>query len=430
MDSEQSARRRFLRDGAALAGLAVGGIPSASAQTPTPETPAIPPQDARAYGERSRFETAARRPVGGKWNRLLGRATSLTPLQDLTGIITPAPFHFDTAKGHPPPDIDPREHRLLIHGMVDRPLIFTLEELKRLPSVSRVYFLECASNGAEGRGLETVQLTHGKTSCSEWTGVLLSVLLKEAGLQSRASWIVAEGAEVSRHTRSIPLRKAMEDIIVAYAQNGEAVRPENGYPLRLVIPGWIGNINVKWLRRIKVVDQPHMTMFESTQYVRMKPDGKSRWFLFEQGPKSVITSPSGGQRLPSRGFYELSGLAWSGGGAVRKVEVSTDGGRTWKDAQVQEPVFRFAHTRFRFPWNWNGEEVVLQSRCTDELGQVQPTLAQMSELWGVNLDYWQSDIPMKEASTSPPYAAPTINFNAIQSWKVTREGSVQNALFS
>ncbi len=236
-------------------------------------------------------------------------------------------------------------------------------------------------------------------------------------MQKGASWLVAEGAEGGQHTKSIPLEKAMDDVLVAYGQNGEPVRPEQGYPLRLVVPGWRGVNNVKWLRRIKVVDQPYMTKWESSAYSRLMPDGKARWFLFEMPPKSVITRPSGGQRLPSRGFYEITGLAWSGGGAIRRVEVSTDGGRNWKDAQLQQPVFRMAHTRFRFPWNWDGEEAVLQSRCTDERGDNQQTLAELGGIQGLESAYWL-----------PP--SPRFNrLNLIFPWKVTREGRVHNALF-
>ncbi|MBI3940394.1 MAG: sulfite dehydrogenase [Acidobacteria bacterium] len=345
-----------------------------------------------------------------------------TPLQDLTGIITPAPLHFVVSHAYgTPPDIDPRQHRLLIHGMVDRPLIFTLDELKRLPSVSRVHFLQCAGSSNLGldqrKSAKTVQETHGKTSCSEWTGVLLSLLLKEAGVQKGASWLVAEGGETKRHMISIPLGKGMDDALVVYGQNGEAVRPEQGYPLRLLAPGFEGVRNVKWLRRIKVVDRPYMSKWESTVYTNVRPDGKARWFQFELEPNSVITFPSGEQRLPGRGFHEVSGLAWSGGGAIRRVEVSADGGRSWKDAQVQEPIHRMAHTRFRFPWTWNGEEVVLQSRCTDEWGAVQPTLAELEKLWGVNHDYWLTTINRIQ------------HFNAIQPWKVARDGSVHNVIW-
>jgi sulfane dehydrogenase subunit SoxC len=326
--------------------------------------------------------------------------------------------------------------------------------LKRFPSVSRIHFLQCAGAVAGTRASIHIQMfyqdpgqwralvrdpnatglsalmknpdaialpslgaMYWKTSCSEWTGVPLSVLLKEACVKKGASWVVAEGAETEKHTRSIPMNKAMADVIVAYGQNGEPVRPEQGYPLRLLVPGFEGNINVKWLRRIKVVDQPYMTISESTWYAALRPDGKGRWFQFEMPPHSVITFPSVGQQLSGRGFYEIRGLAWSGGGAIRRVEVSTDGGRSYKDAQLQEPVLRIAHTRFRFPWHWDGQEAVLQSRCTDELGQVQPTLAELSRIWGVNLDYWQSTTNYIN------------HFNPIQPWKVTREGSVHNALF-
>ncbi len=277
----------------------------------------------------------------------------------------------------------------------------------------------------------TIQQTHGKTSCSEWTGALLSLLLQQAGVQKGASWLVAEGAEKGNRTESIPLGKAMDDVLVAYGQNGEPLRPEQGYPVRLVVPGWNGGINVKWLRRITLVDQPAMSKQEVGTLI---PDGKGGWLFdsamaqkvhyAEMPPKSVITFPSGGQKLPSRGFYEITGLAWSGWGAIRSVEVSTDGGRTWKDAQVQEPVHRKAHTRFRFAWNWDGEEALLQSRCTDERGNVQPTLAELSKAMGVNPDYWQSNY-WKSAATSERYG-----LNAVQPWKVARDGSVQNAMFS
>jgi sulfane dehydrogenase subunit SoxC len=313
----------------------------------------------------------------------------------------------------------------MIHGLVDRPLIFTLEELERLPSVSRLHFVECHGNsaptGPTGAARKaptaTAQQTHGLTSCSEWTGVPLSLLLNEAGVQTGAGWVVAEGAEPEKHTKSIPLEKAMDDMLVAYGQNGEPLRPEQGYPLRLLVPGWQGINNVKWLRRIKVVDQPYMAMRESTKYPSLRLDGKSRWYEFEMGPKSVITRPSGGQRLLSHGFYEITGLAWSGGGAIRRVEVSTDGGRTWKDAQLEEPIARKAHTRFRLAWNWEGEETVLQSRCTDERGEIQPTLAELGRLWGVDLDYFQSNSTVVMG-----------NSNAVQPWKVRRDGSVYNAL--
>jgi sulfane dehydrogenase subunit SoxC len=210
----------------------------------------------------------------------------------------------------------------------------------------------------------------------------------------------------------------MDDVLVAYGQNGEALRPEQGYPLRLVVPGWEAVNSTKWLRRIKLVKQPYMTKTESPGHSNLMRDGKARWFLGELGPKSVITFPSPGHQLPGRGFYEITGLAWSGRGAIRKVEISTDGGKTWQNANLQEPVLRFAHTRFHFPWTWNGEQTFLQSRCTDEVGDVQPTLAELNRMWSVSSDFWQ--------------ATTTIvgHFNAIQIWEITREGAIQNALFS
>jgi sulfane dehydrogenase subunit SoxC len=438
MNSRRSDRRRFLKDGAVLAGLAVGAIRSASGQILGTETSEGRSKDSYpfAYGERSHFVDSVRIGTNGRFGKDQRPGVPRdygfrTPLQNSVGIITPASLHFMIAHGYDPPDIDPREHRLMIHGRVDRPLIFTLEELERLPSVSRIHFVECAGNSApSGAGFApgmariapaaTAQQTHGLTSCSEWTGVPLSRLLQEAGVQKGASWIVAEGAEQGMHSKSIPLEKAMDDCLVAYGQNGEPVRPEQGYPLRLLVPGWEGINNVKWLRRIKVVDQPYMGMREATKYPSLRVDGKARWFQFELGPKSVITRPSGGQKLSGRGFYEITGLAWSGGGAIRRVEVSTDGGRTWKDAELQGPVHRKAHARFRLGWTWNGEETVLQSRCTDERDERQPTVAELGKILRINLS--------EDFFTDRP---DTIgHFNAIQSWRVNRDGSVQNAIFS
>jgi sulfane dehydrogenase subunit SoxC len=359
----------------------------------------------RPYGDRSRFEEAVRQKgppsMPDEWG------ANFTPLAETHGIITPSALHYEVCRGGIP-DIDPSKHRLLIHGMVDRPLILTMDEIKRLPSTSRIVFLECSGNGrSEWRAplAPNVQFSHGMTSCNEWTGVPLSLLLREAGAQKGATWIVAEGADAMGNERSIPMTKAMDDVLVAYGQNGEPPRPGNGYPLRLIVPGWEGNVNTKWLRRIQVVDRPYMTRMESTDHTTVRPDGTARQFLFVMDAKSVITSPSGGQRLPGPGFYEIRGLAWTGRGVVRRVEVSTDSGKTWRDAQLQAPVLRFAHTRFRLDWRWDGRPAVLQSRCTDETGYVQPTLAELTKVRGLN---------------------PIYHNNAIQSWKVGADGNVQN----
>lgn len=413
MKAKERSRRRFLKEGAALAGLSLGAITSARGQT-TIQRP--PTRSLRPLGEPSRFEHAVRQPYEGTGATT---TTVLTPLQDLVGSITPSALHYTVSRyPNTAPDIDPREHRLLIHGLVKRPLIFTVEELKRLPSVTRVHFLECNGNAtAFRRKRKTVQETHGLTGCSEWTGVPLSVLLNMAGLQDGATWLVAEGADAGKHSSSIPLEKAMDDVMVAYGQNSEAVRPDQGYPLRFLVPGWEGNRNVKWLRRIKVVDQPYMTKTESTSYTSLWPklDGKARWFFFQFAPRSVIIRPSGGEQLPGKGFYEISGLAWSGGGAITKAEVSTDGGQTWKEARIQGPAHPKAHTRFCFDWTWNGEEAVLVSRCTDERGDVQQTLAEFAKTYGGTEEYWK---------TMPTSVA---HFGVLQPWKVMRDGSVQNA---
>ena len=405
MKPGRSNRRGFLKSGIGLgAALAADSAALAAQDTnqPAAEQPASDDptkaqgRRASAYGERSRFETAARIPQG---------SSSLSPLASLTGIVTPNSLHFERHHAGVP-DIDPRRHRVMIHGMVDRPLMLTMDDLKRFPAVSRIYFLECSGNGFRNRA-GTVQESDGLASCAEWTGVNLGLLLREAGVRSGASWIVAEGSDAARMTRSIPLSKAMNDVLLAYGQNGEALRPEQGYPVRLFVPGWEGNINVKWLRRVKVVDAPYMTREETSKYTDMMPSGKARQFTFEMDPKSLITFPSGGQKLQGPGFYEISGLAWSGRGAIRRVEVSTDGGRTWKDATLQTPVLPIAFTRFRYSWKWDGREAVVQSRCTDEHGDTQPTLAALEKARG---DHWN------------------YHFNAIQPWKIGTDGKVVNAL--
>ena len=410
MKNKEPGRRRFLKDSALLAGLAAGAVIPAKAQNENPASARpVTEFDARGfrpYGERSPYVHSLRSAAP--------ETPGFTPLQDFSGIITPsALFYVNTHYGVP--IVDPQQHRLMIHGMVDHPLIFTVEDLKRLPSVSRIHFLECNDNSAESIKNGKTAQAHGRTSCGEWTGVLLSTLLKEAGVQKGGTWLLAEGADSGKHSKSLPIEKAMDDMIVAYALNGEPMRPENGFPLRLLIPGFSGVHNIKWLRRIKVVDQPYMQKAEAASYSSMRPDGKARWFMFEMPPKSVITRPSGGQQLSGPGFYEITGLAWSGRGTIRKVEVSTDDGQTWKEAQLQTPVLRIAHTRFRFNWDWDGQETTLMSRCTDDLDQVQPTLAELSKVFQVNLEYWKE-------TTNP------INlFNAIQPWKVSRDGSIKNA---
>jgi sulfane dehydrogenase subunit SoxC len=422
MNAKESGRRQFLKNGAALAGLAAGAAGTAAAQ-PIPPTE----DELHSYGERSHFDRATRKGRVGLWPAGSGPRDYgfRNPIQNQMGIITPPGLHFIISHGYEPPDLDPSQHKLLIHGMVDHPLIFTVDDLKRLPSVSRFHFVECNANsgptgpaGAKRRDpAATAQDTHGLTSCSLWTGVPLSLLLDQAGVQKSATWMIAEGSELGKHTKSIPIEKATDDCLVAYAQNGEAVRPEQGYPLRLIVPGWEGINNVKWLRRIKLVDEPYMGMWESTKYPSLRLDGQARWFQFEMGPKSVITRPSGGLHMPGQGFYEISGLAWSGGGAIRRVEVSADGGTTWKDAQLQDPIARKAHTRFVLPWEWNGEEVTLLSRSTDERNELQPTREEISNIWHIDMDYYKTSTNLVG------------HFNAIQPWKISRDGSVINALF-
>lgn len=412
MSKQDINRRRFLTGalvgGAAtvgVLGIAQEGQPAEPKRPPAPEDPTkLQGQPSSAYGQRARFETSTRTLLSVN----APPAVSLTPLQHLHGIITPSALHYERHHAGVP-DIDPAKHRLLIHGLVKKPLILTMNELKRFPSVSRLYFLECSGNGFsewEKSTGKTVQDTHGLTSCSEWTGVRLASLLTEVGVEPRASWVLAEGADGAAMTRSIPLQKCLEDVIVAYGQNGEALRPEQGYPLRLVVPGWEGNISIKWLRRLKLVAQPYQTREETSKYTDLLPDGKARQFTFEMEAKSVITSPSGGQQLPGPGFHEIRGLAWSGRGRIIRAEVSVDDGVTWRTAELQPPVLPKCHTRFVFPWRWDGKETTLHSRCIDETGYIQPTREALVQLRGVQSIY---------------------HLNAIQSWRIAADGSVTNA---
>ena len=359
------------------------------------------------YGFRSQFENHIMRqqiPIGEE-----APTASWTPLHDARGIITPSSLHFEVHHAGVSV-IDPAQHLLFIHGLVERPLKFTLNDLMRFPAVNRIHFLECGGNSLFewGEPMENVQQTHGLLSGSEWTGVPLSILLQEVGLKPSASWIIAEGADAARMNRSIPVAKALDDAMVAYGQNGEALRPEQGYPMRLFLPGWEGNTSIKWLHVLKVTDQPYQTRMETSQYTDLicREEDCTAWqFTFVMDAKSVITAPSAQYSLAGPGSVEIRGLAWSGHGSVAKVEVSTNGGQTWQVAELQPPVLPKALTVFRYPWKWSGEETILQSRCTDETGNVQPTRSALLQARGTN------------ASN---------HYNAIQSWQVASDGSIQN----
>ena len=416
MMGNQNDRRRFLKGGVALAGLAtVGGVRAGQAQSAEKEDYAL-------YGDRSSFVTAKRKRMTGPTSD----SYVASPVQEVEGIITPNSLFYISSRDRSPympgTEIDPRAHRLMIHGMVDRPLMLSLDDLKRLPQVSRIHFLECVANTIPSPGgrwkWETIQERFGKMSCAQWTGVALSTLLREAGVKGNARWLVAESADGVRHSMSITMEKAMDDAMVAYGMNGEPLRPVNGYPMRMFVPGWEGVRNIKWLRRIKVVDEPYMTQTESHVNPHLRLTGKSRWFNLEMGAKSVITFPAaGGRPLNGPGYYELTGLAWSGLGAIRRVEVSLDDGKTWQDARIDQPALRIAWARFRLPWRWNGDETVIQSRCTDDQGKVQPSLAQFSEIWGVRPDYFQKT------------SNQVTHFNPIQRWRILKDGTAKNAMW-
>jgi sulfane dehydrogenase subunit SoxC len=411
MDSKQTDRRRFLKTTAGLAGVAAGaGLVAAKGQTPpATHVHTEPPRRGARYS--------------------IDHMTHYTPLQDYQGIITPARLHFMQQHSSEFPEISWDEHRLTIHGMVERPLTFGMDDLKQLPSVQRVHFVECHGNSSPAShntqnnrnanlGLP-VQYIHGMASTSEWAGVPFSVLLNEAGIKPEGTWLVMEGADGGKFSHTLPTAKAMEDCFVAYSQNGDPLRVEQGYPIRAIVPGWEGPHNVKYLRHIKVVDEAYNTWNESMNHSVSRPDlgGKARWYHFQWGPKSIITRPSAGMEM-RKGYVQITGLAWSGAGKVAKVDVSVDGGKTWKEAKIDGAVHSKAHTRFNLDWAWNGEEAVIMSRTTDETGDVQPSIAELTSHWGMQMSDWHKE--------ERPRA---IHMNAIQPWKIARDGSISDAMF-
>ncbi|MCP4789050.1 MAG: sulfite dehydrogenase [Gammaproteobacteria bacterium] len=411
-------RRDFLRKGVSyLAGAAAVG--SAGAASGASFSTNLPPNEpiwgrqlgsgvvANPYGEPSHFEEhVVRRTVPWLTAESIS-SISMSPIQNLQGIITPNGLVFERYHAGVP-SINPDEHRLMIHGLVDNPLIFTMEDLMRFPSVSEIKFIECPANGGmEWRGpqMEALQFTHGMLSCCEWTGVPLKVLLEEAGIQPEGKWILAEGADGAHMSRSIPIEKILDDTLVVYAQNGEMLRPEQGYPLRLLNPGWEGNTSIKWLRRIEVGDMPWHHREETSKYTDLMADGRARRFTFVQECNSVITSPCPENPIKKPGFIEIEGLAWTGRGKIKGVDVSFDGGVNWQPAQLKGLVLDKALTRFSFQTKWSGQPWLLQSRAYDETGYVQPTLAQLREQRGVNSIYHK---------------------NSIHTWQVQPTGEVKN----
>jgi sulfane dehydrogenase subunit SoxC len=341
-----------------------------------------------------------------------------TPHHLLSGTVTPNSLHF-SINHCGVPDIDPALHKLVIHGKVRQPLEFTLESLSRYPLVTRMAFVECAGNSAPMFSNEPMQVTaqaiHGLVSNSEWAGVALSTLLDEAGVDRNAKWLVAEGADAQLLDRSIPMKKAYDDAIVAIYQNGERLMPGNGYPMRLLVPGYQGNMNVKFLRRIKVVEQPAMTFFETKNYSQILPGGKTWRFHFLMEVKSFITHPSFGQSLKEPGYYAISGVAYSGAGRIAKVMVSADGGKSWGEAALQGPVHDKAFTRFTMPWRWDGQPAILQSRAWDEAGNVQPLRAEFVAARG------QTNKPL-----ATPLAFPNQHYNSLTSWGIDNKGEIKH----
>ena len=367
----------------------------------------VPGEPFSIYGSPSKFEDdVVRAPSPNE--AIPGNGVSWTPLHKMEGTITPNGLHYERHHNGVP-QIDRKKHRLLIHGLVKKDLTFSIDDLSRYPMQSKICFIECGGNSNAGWNSQPSQSEagyfNGMVSCSEWTGVPLSVLLGETGLRKKAKWIIAEGADAFAMQMSIPLDKALDDAFLALYQNGERIRPENGYPLRLIVPGWEGVLNVKWLRRLKVTNRPVMARNETSKYTELQPTGKARQFTFPMEAKSLITSPSAHMILKEKGLYQITGLAWSGRGKISKVDVSADGGKSWAEAELQEPVLDKSLTRFRLPWQWNGSSAVLKSRATDETGYVQPERTEL----------------VKERGKHGFF-----HYNAIINWQVDSDGFVSH----
>jgi sulfane dehydrogenase subunit SoxC len=415
------ARRGFIQRSFATAlagGAVVGGLSGLSTaradgdplileKQPWQTTLGMPVRE-RPYGIPSIHEQNLQRRESPGLTAVTQASVSFAPLQGLFGIITPSGLHFE--RHHQGwYELDPEKHRFMINGLVKQPKVYTMSDLMRLPSVSRMHFIECGANTAMEWGnvaVPTVQYTHGMLSCCEFTGVPLKVLLEDCGADlQKGKYILAEGGDGSGMTRTIDLRAALDDVLVVWGMNGEMLRPENGYPLRLVVPGVQGVSWVKWLRRIEVGDSRYATKDEAIHYVDLLPDGTHRQYTSIQEVKSVITSPSGGQLLMNKGFYNISGLAWSGRGKIKRVDVSVDGGKNWRTARLETPVLDKCLTRFNINWVWDGSPAILQSRAIDSTGHVQPKIKQLREVRGTRSVYHN---------------------NAIQSWKVADSGEVHN----
>ena len=404
-------RRHLLQLG--LTGLGAAGASAAMGQDAgalleIPQWSRTPGASASGYGGRSPFAGELQRMAGTPDPIYPGGGASRSPLQFLQGTITPNGLHFERHHAGVPA-IDPAGHSLVINGLVRQPLAFSYENLLKYQMVSRINFLECSGNSGSllrgGNADGTAQSLHGLISCAEWTGVPLSTLLEEAGVLPEARWVAAVGADAASMGRSVPIDKALDDVLVALYQNGEPIRPEQGYPMRLFCPGWEGNISVKWLTQLKLMDAPAQFRDETSKYTDTMPDRSSLQFTFPMGVKSLITSPSGQMSLPRPGVYQVTGIAWSGHGAIRGVEVSADGGNTWAEAMLQSEPLPQALARFTIPWEWSGGPAVLQSRATDGAGNVQPVRSEVLAARG------------------------TISFyhnNCIQSWGVDDSGAVSN----
>ena len=417
-------RRNFFRKAAAYsAGAVVASTVLAPTRANAQDDPNIveekpwslelgDPVTKNRYGMPSPYEhNVTRRTTDILSSGNMQASIAVTPIQDSCGIITPNGLFFNRCHGGTP-TIDPNQHRLMIHGLVEKPIVLTMDELKKYPNVSRVHFIECPANGGpEWRGpqFNSIQFAKGFMSCAQWTGVYIKDIIKDLGLKKEALWMLAEGIDDSHMGRTIPVDKVLDDAMIVWGQNGEALRPEQGYPIRLLVPGWEGNLCVKWLARLEFAKEPFYAKEETAKYtVLTKNDGKAIQHFYANEVNSVVTSPcpeKPWKDLKKGEMVEIEGLAWSGMGTIKGVDISVDGGKNWVEASLKGLVLEKAWTRFSYMYKYEGKDILLSSRARDDAGHIQPTVKQERDTVGVESVYHR---------------------NGIHTWAVSAKGDVTN----
>ena len=426
MDNKKSnqeiGRRDFFRKTAAMSVTAIAGTSLVSSNARA-DDPAImhhvpwgqvwgDPVTKNRYGMPSKYEhNVLRRNTKLLASGNYRASIAVTPIQESMGIITPNGLFFSRSHGGVA-HVDPAEYRLMIHGLVEKPIVLTLEQLKRYPTVTRTHFIECPANGGQewrGPQFNSVQFAKGFMSSAEWTGVYIKTILEDLGLKPEAQWMLAEGSDNSEMGRTIPVDKVLDDAMIVWGQNGEALRPEQGYPVRILLPGWEGNLCVKWLKRLEFATEPWYCKEETSKYTALKPTGKAIQHFYANEVNSTVTSPSpeiDWKDLNDGDLVEIEGLAWSGMGTITGVDFSLDGGKNYTEAKLKGLVLPKSWTRWSYMHTYKkGDQLLLTSRAMDDAGYIQPTIDQEVSVMGVESVYHR---------------------NAVETWEVTATGEVNH----